>query len=183
MPTKTRRDDVPWDLAADRDLLFEMTVQVILDPKHPGCPLYQIKMPDQFKALFPPDVPLSEETGRALARWTRDQSSAAESKALMDEARAKAREGGEAMRVYWSKLRHDQQATLLPIRDELRETAARVDTTPAVDQASFFDKPAETVADAGSGPIAPLEPGPERTGDASAGLEAFAGANEMEDFK
>lgn len=34
--TKTRRKDVPWDPAADRDLMFEMTTMVILDPIAPG---------------------------------------------------------------------------------------------------------------------------------------------------
>jgi hypothetical protein len=165
MPTKIRRDDVPWDVAADKDLIFEYSVFVILDPKHPGAPLFQIKMPDQFKAIFPPDVPLSEETGRAMARWTHDQTSAAASKALMDEAREVARKGGVAMAAWWKALARDRQAVLLPIRAELKETAARIDAAPVADQSTFFDEPAVE-------------------GDASTGMAAvpFAIAD-AEDFK
>jgi hypothetical protein len=120
-----------------------MTVMVIMDPLHPGAPLYQIKVPDQFKPLMPADVPLSEETGRAMARWTHDQTSAAASKALMDEAREVARKGGAATAAWWKGLPRDKQAVLLPIRAELKETAARIDAAPVADQSTFFDAPAD----------------------------------------
>ena len=58
--TKTRRADVPWDVAGDGDLLFEMTAMMMLDPAAPGCPVHQIKCADQFRALFDPRRPMTE---------------------------------------------------------------------------------------------------------------------------
>lgn len=142
MPTKTRRDDVPWDVAGDKDLLFEMTIMAILDPQHPGCPLYQIKVPDQFKAMLPRDRPLTEDTGRELARWSRDQTSATANKALMDSARLEAGRGTAAMAAWWKSRSPAEQSILLPIRDELKATAQKADL-PAEDQRTFFDRPAE----------------------------------------
>lgn len=147
MPSKTRRDDVPWDLASDKDLLFEMTVQVILDPAHPGCPRYQIKMPDQFKAMWPADQPISEETGRAMAAWSQDQSTAADNKALMDLARSKAREGAEVLAAWWKTTSQDQRRLLLTVSSELRETAAAADAAPKTSSDNLFDRAEETVED------------------------------------
>jgi hypothetical protein len=100
---------------------------------------------------MPADVPLSEETGRAMARWTHDQTSAAASKALMDEAREVARKGGVAMAAWWKALPRDRQAVLLPIRAELKETAARIDAAPVADQSTFFDAPPKDEGEASTG--------------------------------
>ncbi len=96
--TKTRRPDVPWDPAADGDLIFEMTAMMILDPAHPGCPVHQIKCADQFKPLFDPRRPLGEDVGRRMAAWARGQEEAEKNKKLLDLARKKAREGTEVFR-------------------------------------------------------------------------------------
>lgn len=130
-PTKTRRKDVPWDVAADADLIFEMTAMAILDPAHPGAPRYQIKVADQFKRLLPADQPISEAAGREMAKWSKRQSSAQQDKALMDAARAKAREGKAAMRAYWQALSADQTTILSTILKELQDTAAEADQAPA----------------------------------------------------
>lgn len=126
-PTKTRRPDVPWDVAGDGDLMFEMTAMMMLDPSAPGCPVHQIKCADQFKALFDHRRPMSEETGRAMAAWARNQKQGQDEKAEMDAARDKAREGTEAMGAWWQGIGKDARKRLAPILAELRQIAERAD--------------------------------------------------------
>lgn len=102
--TKLRREDVPFDIAGDANLIFEMTASIILDPKAPGCPVHQIKVADQFKALFDPTKPMSEETGRLLGEWAAGLSDAQRQKDLMDAARAAARNGRAAWNKFWEAL-------------------------------------------------------------------------------
>lgn len=100
--TKTRRKDVPWDPASDGDLMFEMTAMVILDPSAPGCPVHQIKVADQFKALFDPRKPMGEFTGAAMAEWAKGQGEAQKQKEMMDHARDMARQGTETFTKWWN---------------------------------------------------------------------------------
>ena len=101
-PTKTRRKDVPWDPAADGDLLFEMTTMVILDPSAPGCPVHQIKVADQFKGLLDPSRPMGIETGRAMAQWAKGEGDAQRQKEILDRARAEARKGRDSFTAYFN---------------------------------------------------------------------------------
>lgn len=126
--TKTRRADVPWDPASDGDLMFEMTAMVILDPVAPGCPVYQIKVADQFKTLFDPRRPMNEATGRAMADWAKEQGGAQKQKETMDLAREKARGGTEAFTAWWQSA--DGKAVrpiVKPIMDEIKAICARAD--------------------------------------------------------
>ena len=145
--TKTRRKDIPWDVAADGDLLFEMLAMAILDHEHPGCPKYQVKIADQFKRLWAADRPLTEETGREMARWSKRQSTAQADKALMDAARQTARDGAAAMRTYWQSLDGGQQGVLRTILPELQRTAAEADAARVEDDDPFAARPtAEQIA-------------------------------------
>jgi hypothetical protein len=101
-PTKTRRSDVPWDVAGDGDLMFEMTAMMMLDPKAPGCPVHQIKCADQFKGLFDPRRPMGVDTGLAMAEWARGKGDAQAAKAAMDAARDAARKGKAAFSAWWN---------------------------------------------------------------------------------
>ena len=129
--TKTRRKDVPWDPAADGDLMFEMTAMMILDPEHPGCPIYRIKCADQFKSLFDPRRQMGVETGRAMAEWARGQGDAQQQKQIMDEARAVARRGNDAFREWWAK-NPEKRASAEVIGSELRKLCNEADVRAAV---------------------------------------------------
>ncbi|TYO91458.1 AAA domain-containing protein [Oceanicella actignis] len=135
--TKTRRADVPWDPAADGDLIFEMTAMMILDPAHPGCPVYQIKCADQFKPLFKADMPLGVEVGRRMAEWAKGQGDAKRHKQMLDEARAAAREGREAFAAWWKSIGTDHRAVARTIIDELREIAEQADAAREDDDDPF----------------------------------------------
>jgi len=141
--TKTRRTDVPWNPETDSDLMFEMAAMVILDPVAPGCPVHQIKMADQFKAIFDPTRPITEETGRLMAEWAKGNGDAQKQKAVMDLAREHARMGKDAFTAWWQS---DEGAKcrgiVKPIIDELKaltqqadEAAANVDDNPFRDVA------------------------------------------------
>lgn len=146
-PTKTRRKDVPWDPASDGDLLFEMTTMVILDPSAPGCPIHQIKVADQFKALLDPRRPMGVETGRAMAEWAKGQGDAQAQKESLDEARAMAREGTAAMRSWWKKnpVKADVARAILGELQDLANDADR-DSAAAHDD-PFADPPEITLTE------------------------------------
>ncbi|RHZ96581.1 hypothetical protein D1114_07235 [Cereibacter sphaeroides] len=129
-PTKTRRKDVPWDPAADGDLMFEMTTMVILDPSAPGCPVHQIKVADQFKALLDPRRPMGIDTGRAMAEWARGQGEAQKQKEVLDEARSIARTGTEPFRA-WYRDNPQHRALAQTIIVELQQIAADADAFAA----------------------------------------------------
>jgi len=140
--TKTGRADVPWDVAGDGDLIFEMTAMMMLDRSAPGCPVHRIKCADQFKTLFNPDEPMTEATGRAMAEWARNQGRSAAEKTAMDNARAAARRGTDAFRTFWnSDPAKEQRAALRAVLSECQQLAADADArAAATDDDPFPDQ-------------------------------------------
>lgn len=137
--TKTRRMDVPWNPETDSDLMFELTAMVILDPAAPGCPVHQIKMADQFKGVFDPKRPITEETGRAMAEWSKGNGNAQKQKQVMDSARDVARQGTEAFTAWWqSEAGKQARGVVRPIMDELKDLVQGADRA-RVDE--FSDDP------------------------------------------
>ncbi len=131
--TKTRREDVPWDPASDGDLMFEMTAMIILDPSAPGCPIHQIKVADQFKALLDPRKPLGEFTGLAMGEWAKNQGGAQKQKETMDLARDKARAGTDAFTDWWnSDEGKAARPAVRPIMDEIKGLCAVADEAAAL---------------------------------------------------
>lgn len=65
---------------AGEEFVYEMAVNVLLMPNAGGVPTWRsdsvgerqmIKQPEQFRQLFGPEVPLSEDIGTALAQWAK----------------------------------------------------------------------------------------------------------------
>lgn len=139
--TKLRRDDVPWDIAGDASMIFEMTVSVILDPSAPGCPVHQIKVADQFKALLDPRRPMNDATGRAMAEWAKGQGEAQAQKATLDKARDMARAGTAAFTTWWQS---DEGKAARPIArtiiDDLKALCAEADRIDGTDDDEPFGK-------------------------------------------
>lgn len=130
--TKTRRADIPWNPETDSDLMFEFTAMVILDPVAPGCPVHQIKVADQFKGVFDPKKPITEETGRRMAEWAKGNGDAQKQKQAMDHAREIARGGVEQFTAWWqSDEGKAAREVIRPIVPELRELAQRADEVRA----------------------------------------------------
>lgn len=124
--TKLRRDDVPWDIAGDASMVFEMTVSIILDPSAPGCPVHQIKVADQFKGLLDQRQTMGVDTGRAMAVWAKGQGEAQRQKEILDSARAAARNGTDAFADWWKK-NPDDRRLANTIIDQLKEMCAAAD--------------------------------------------------------
>lgn len=126
--TKTRRRDIPWDPASDRDLMFEMTAMMILDPSAPGFPVYQVKCADQFKSMFDRDVQMDEELGRRMAEWANGKGDTHARKVAMDRGRAVARRGAAEFAEFWnSDEGKASRQHLRPILDELRHICSVAD--------------------------------------------------------
>ena len=156
-PTKTRRNDVPWDPAADGDLMFEMTTMVILDPSAPGCPVHQIKVADQFKALLDPRRPMGVDTGRAMAEWARGQGDAQRQKEILDAAREQARRGTAAF-TEWFKSNPEYRPVVRTIIDSLKATCAEADTAANQADDDPFPTPSpESIAAAEAAALAEIE--------------------------
>jgi len=131
-PTKLRREDVPWDIAGDASLIFEMTVQIILDPSAPGCPVHQIKVADQFKGLLDPRRPMGVETGRAMAEWAMGQGDAQKQKEVLDAARDAARGGKEAFLAFYNGEEGKSQRVLIrTILEDCQRISAEADAEVA----------------------------------------------------
>lgn len=162
-PTKTRMKNVPWDPAADGDLMFEMTAMFILDPAAPGCPVHRIKCADQFKTLFDANQPMTEKTGLAMAEWAAGGGNSAEDKAAMDKARSEARKGKEAFTAYWqSEEGYAARPILKTILGELQDLARAAD-----EAAKAGDDPFEAEPDSRTATDAELEAKITREADAA----------------
>jgi len=130
--TKTRRIDVPWNPETDGELMFEFTAMVILDPSAPGCPVHQIKVADQFKAILDPTKPITEETGRHMAEWAKGGGIFQKQKQAMDHARDVARRGTGAFTAWWQSAEGKAaREDIRPIVPELRDLAQRADEVRA----------------------------------------------------
>lgn len=57
-----------WVPISEKNLPFEATCSFLLVADKPGVP-HPIKLQEQHKALFPLDKPITEESGKALAKW------------------------------------------------------------------------------------------------------------------
>lgn len=110
-PTKLRRTDIPWDIASDRDLIFEMTASMILEPERPGQPVI-LKCPDHFRGLFTGADRIAEEAGIKMRDWAASGGQDREAKELLDRAEAAARKGRGKLQDFWSGLDQAQRATV-----------------------------------------------------------------------
>lgn len=69
-----------WIPICEKNLPFELTLSILLTAENPGLPL-PIKVQDQHRPFLPLDAPISEQTGRDLARWAGGASDAEAQKA------------------------------------------------------------------------------------------------------
>ena len=124
--TKLRRNDLPWDIASDRDLIFEMTAAMLMVPAAPGQPVL-LKCADQFTHLFPPRARITPEIGVAMREWSDKLGAVPNQKAVLDGARIAARKGVDALNAYATAQDKDGRAAMNTILMELRTTAREAD--------------------------------------------------------
>jgi hypothetical protein len=167
---KTEIKEMGFMAISGDELLYEMTVNCLLLPAANGVPTWKseepgeralMKLPQQFREIFAPQTPLSEDIGEQLARWaaggvqppkpepatagtgsqpfTVDDHPLPTESQLEAEARAAARLGKEALQAYWKTLTQPQRRMIKPLMDgELKATAIEADamreTVPAKDE-------------------------------------------------
>src|SRR5262249_40153009 len=77
---KTEMVDMGFMPIAGEELIYEMTLNCMLEPRSDGVPTWRsdyigerlmMKLPAQFKPIFATPAPLSEDIGRALAEWAK----------------------------------------------------------------------------------------------------------------
>jgi hypothetical protein len=141
--TKLRRPDLAWNIAADGDLVFEMTASFLMVPESPGVPI-MLKCADQFKGIFGPGDVMTEAAGEAMAAWA--NGAGTNTKAILDEARVAARCGKEALTAHWKALPRGERTIVNTIMDELRRLATEADAS-VLDADSPFAPPAESPDD------------------------------------
>lgn len=66
--TKTGKDG--WVPICEKSLPYELTASFLLTDDRPGVPL-PIKLQEQHKPLFPLDKPITEESGKLIAQWSK----------------------------------------------------------------------------------------------------------------
>ena len=57
-----------WIPICEKSLPFELTASILLLPNSPGFP-HPIKLQEQHRAMFPLDKPITEESGKLIAKW------------------------------------------------------------------------------------------------------------------
>ena len=130
-PNKIRRPDLPWDIACDKDLVFEMTASLLMTPEQPGKPIL-LKCADVFKPMLSTGAPLTVQAGATMREWA-NGADFREAKRAMDDARHIARKGSEAMREFWKGLSKPDAGTLRPILAELQALAKDADEEATMD--------------------------------------------------
>jgi hypothetical protein len=137
--SKIRQEGIGWDVACDKDLIFEMTAAFLLTPERIGVPT-TLKLPDELIRAFPAEAQLDEKTGEIIKKWSTSGGASGQSdKTLIDSARAEARKGYVAINAFW-KAQKDvagAQDLLRPVMGELKRIATEADK---VDDDIPFDK-------------------------------------------
>lgn len=121
---------VGWMPICEKNLPYELTASFLLTGDAPGVPK-PIKLQEQHRALFPPDHPITEESGARIAAWA--AGGAAPAKASVDDALAKlesaAARGSDALRDAWKAAGLETRKRLgSDTLDRLKAEAARNDT-------------------------------------------------------
>lgn len=130
--SKIRREDLGWDVAADKDMVFEMTTSFLLTSERIGVPI-PLKLNDEHQHAFPHNAQITPKSGAALLAWSKGQTGSGD-KELLDNARAEARKGYDAINALWKRSDDGARAKLRPVLPELqrlaREAEASVGDTP-----------------------------------------------------
>lgn len=123
--SKIRRPDLRWDVAADKDLVFEMTSSLLLLPEMAGVPI-PIKLNDEHRRAFPHQQQINAKSGAELLAWSKGEIGTGD-KDLIDRARAAARQGYDAINQMWKKLGEGDRDKLMPLMKELKTIAAEAE--------------------------------------------------------
>jgi len=60
--------NIGWQPITEKNLPFELTCSLLLEPENPGYPV-PIKLQEQHKNIFPSDKQINERSGELMAKW------------------------------------------------------------------------------------------------------------------
>jgi hypothetical protein len=60
--------NIGWQPICEKNLPYELTVSVLLEPERPGVPI-PLKLQEQHRELFPAGKQLTHSSGRLIAQW------------------------------------------------------------------------------------------------------------------
>lgn len=148
--TKTVVVPAGWQPICEKRLPYELTASFLLTADRPGFPQF-LKLQDQHRAAFPPDQPISEESGQALAAWASGGKAVDENvAALLSAGRDAARKGADALAAWWESIGKAKRQTLACELLGLKAISAAVegkgDGLPADESAPTSGQPATTSA-------------------------------------
>lgn len=111
-----------WIPVSEKNLPYELTLSFLLTADAPGLPK-PIKLQEQHREFFPLDVPVSEETGVALAAWAaggeeRDPEADALGAELAGKLEALG-QGEHVSRIERSRRENGREKHLVWLRDQL----------------------------------------------------------------
>lgn len=123
----------------EKNFIYEMTISVLLGPDHK--PLFEdigrftcnetiprVKIPEEIKHVIVPGEFISEKTGEQIREWIAGGADFDKDQARLETvARDVATLGTKALEKHWKSLGKKGQTKLLPIRDEIKSTAAAAD--------------------------------------------------------
>src|SRR5262245_12468087 len=126
-PKQSRTGKDGWIPICEKNLPFEMTCSFLLLADKPGVP-NPIKLEEQHRPLFPLDKPISEDTGKALAKWAAGGAPVDHAIETLRREAEEAAEGGTAvLEAMWRRLGKPQQIALKPYMDNIKSIAAAAD--------------------------------------------------------
>ena len=62
--------NIGWQPICEKNLPYELTVSILLEPENPGCPI-PIKVQEQHRPLFPEGVQINRQAGAAIRDWAK----------------------------------------------------------------------------------------------------------------
>lgn len=166
---KTEVVDMGFMPIGGEELIYEMTVNIMLPPRSDGVPQWRsdhigerlmMKLPRQFKHIFIDGEPLSEAMGRQMAEWAKGGAAPqstlpAANVALVAEGKRIAAGGAAAFTEWWNQPGvKRQRAALKSHMDEFKTIAKTADETVVSEGATnedpfglpSLDKPADAEA-------------------------------------
>jgi ABC-type dipeptide/oligopeptide/nickel transport system ATPase subunit len=128
-----------WMPIAGEEFVYEQTINCLLLPSSNGVPTWRsdepgeramMKLPEQFRPLFPDDRRLDEETGAAMAEWAAGVKHGPNAETL-ELARTAARGGSDVFDTWWKGATAAERRDAKTISEELKQIRAEADARQA----------------------------------------------------
>lgn len=131
-----------WMPIAGEEFVYEQTINCLLLPSSNGVPTWRsdepgeramMKLPEQFRPLFPAGQTLDESIGARMAEWAAGVKREPDAETL-DLARTAARGGSDVFKTWWKGATAAERADAKTIEAELKQIRDESDARQAGDE-------------------------------------------------